>query len=125
MVLGIVSPLWMRITNFIDQNYNMVGDLIYGGEKYGWNVWYRKSGKTLLSLYPKQNEFIAQVVLSKDQVEEALSLTNGEYVRRVLVDTPSLHDGRWLFIKVRNEIDVSNVEQLLLVKRRPKNKPGM
>jgi len=35
---------------------------------------------------------------------------------------PLLHDGRWLFIPVMSETDAADVEQLLLVKRRPVKK---
>lgn len=118
-VLGIAQPLWVLIVDYIASNYSMIGDMTYGGKNYGWNLWYRKSGKSLLSLYPQENAFVAQVVLGREQVEKALTLTLGENVGRVLQKTPSVHDGRWLFIKIESEIDVLDVEQLLLVKKRP------
>jgi hypothetical protein len=117
--LGIALPLWSRLVDFIASNYSMIGDMTYGGKNYGWNLWYRKSGKSLLSLYPQESTFIAQVVLGREQLEKALTLTLGENVGRVLKETPSLHDGRWLFIKIECETDVKDVEQLLLVKKRP------
>jgi len=119
-VLGSSQPLWVRIIGFIVKNYEMVGDMTYGGKNYGWNLWYRKSGKSLVSLYPQQNEFVAQVVLGREQVEKALTLSLGENVARVLRETPSLHDGRWLFIKITTETDIADVEKLLLLKKRRK-----
>jgi hypothetical protein len=119
MILGNALPLWQQLNTFIAENYAMIGDLIYGGSKYGWNLWYRKSGNTLISLYPRPHEFTAQVILGREQVEKALQLNLGEYVGRVLAETPSLHDGRWLFLNIRNETDVVDVEQLLLIKKRP------
>lgn len=118
--LGATQPFYMRLLDFIANNYAMVGDLTYGGKNYGWNLWYRKSGKSLVTLFPQQDYFVAQVVLGRDQVEKALTIPLGENVSRVLHETPSLHDGRWLFIKVQTEKDVENVEQLLLVKKQPK-----
>lgn len=90
------------------------------GKNYGWNVWYRKSGKTLASLYPQERGFVVQIVLGKDQVEKALQLSLGENVGNVLRTTPQLHDGRWLFMHVGSETDVADIEQLLQVKRRPR-----
>src|SRR3972149_4543082 len=116
-ILGVAYPLWMRIVDYINTCYSMVGDMTYGGKNYGWNLWYRKSGKSLVSLYPQENTFIAQVVLGRDQVEKALALSLGENVSRVLHETPSLHDGRWLFIKVTTETDVADLEKLLLLKK--------
>jgi hypothetical protein len=117
--LGSRRPLWERLTHFISDNYQMPGALSFGGKKYGWNVWYRKGGKTLVTLYPQQAYFVAQIVLGKDQAERALHLKLGANARRVIEDAPQLHDGRWLFIKVRSERDVKDVEQLLQTKKRP------
>jgi hypothetical protein len=35
-------------------------------------------------------------------------------------EAPQLHDGRWLFIKVKTAKDVKDIRQLLQIKRRPK-----
>lgn len=118
--LGSKRSLWEKLTQFISSNYPISGEWNFGGKKYGWNVWYRKSGKTLVSLYPKQGDFVAQIVLGKDQVEQALDLKLGNNVGTVLKETPQLHDGRWLFIRVKNEKDIKDIQQLLQVKRKPK-----
>jgi len=118
--LGSKKPLWEQLTQFIADNYQMPGDLSFGGKKYGWNVWYRRSGKTLASLYPQQEYFVAQIVLGKDQTEQALTLNLGKNVRQVIEDAPQLHDGRWLFIRVRSKKDVKDIEQLLQIKKRPR-----
>ena len=118
--LGSRRPLWEKLVQFIADNYQMPGELSYGGKNYGWNVWYRRSGKTLLSLYPQQNHFVAQIVLGNDQAKQALELKLGKNVRQVLQETPQLHDGRWLFVRVRTEKDVKDIQQLLQVKKRPR-----
>ena len=118
--LGSRQPLWRQLTQFIADNYQLPGELSFGGSKYGWNIWYRRNGKTLASLYPQQTHFVAQIVLGKDQVEKARQLKLGKNVRTVLQETPQLHDGRWLFIKVRTEKDVKDIEALLQVKKRPR-----
>jgi hypothetical protein len=79
-----------------------------------------QNGKTLVTLYPQQGYFIAQIVLGREQVEKTTDLKIGGNVKTVLEATPQLHDGRWLFIKVMTEQDVKDIEQLLQVKRRPK-----
>ena len=117
--MGNAHPLWERLQRFIETNYQIPGELSYGGKKYGWNLWYRKSGKSLTSLYPQQDGFVAQVVLGRDQAGKAATLELGEKVRRLVDDTPLLHDGQWLFIPVTEERDVMDVEKLLLLKRRP------
>ena len=122
--LGAAKPLWDRLLAFIAETYQMPGELSFGGKNYGWNVWYRKSGKSLVTLYPHKDSLIAQVVLGKAEVEQAEALALGEHVGKVLRETPQLHDGRWLFIPVTSETDAHDIEQLLLVKRRPVRRPG-
>jgi hypothetical protein len=118
--LGSKQPLWKGLTQFIADNYPIPGEWNFGGKNYGWNLWYRKSGKTLLTLFPQKGYFVAQIVLGRDQVEQALTLKLGTNVGTVLTETPQLHDGRWLFIKVKTAKDVKDVQQLLQVKRQPR-----
>lgn len=122
--LGQAFPLWTQLTGFIDQTYQMPGEWSFGGKNYGWNLWYRKSGKSLTTLYPQQGSFVAQVVLGKAEVESALALTLGDHVGNFLRNTPSFHDGRWLFIPVQSEQDIMDIQQLLLVKKRPPKNRG-
>ena len=118
--LGAKRALWEGLTQFIADNYSIPSEWNFGGKNYGWNLWYRKSGKTLVTLYPQAGSFVVQIVLGKDQVEQALALKLGKNVGTVLTETPQLHDGRWLFIKVKTAKDVKDIQQLLQVKRRPK-----
>jgi hypothetical protein len=121
--LGETFLLWERLLQFIEDTYQLRVEFSYGGKNYGWNLWYRPGGKPLVSLYPQENGIVAQVVLGKDQVEKALALDLGEKVGKMVRETPQLHDGKWLFIPVATETDVRDVEQLLLVKKRPVKKP--
>ena len=122
-MLGPKKPLWDRLLKFIASNYQIPPDLSYGGKKYGWNLWYRKGGKTLVSLYPQDKHFVAQVVLGHAQAEEALTLKLGKSVRQTIEAAPQLHDGKWLFLGVRNVRDVKDVEALLQLKKRPRLSP--
>jgi hypothetical protein len=117
--LGAQFLLWEQLQQFIQETYQMAGEMSFGGKKYGWNLWYRKSGKSLVSLYPQAGYLVAQVVLGKEQAEQALQVELGENVRNLLETAPQLHDGRWLFVPVRSSRDAEDVQQLLLVKRRP------
>jgi len=117
--LGENQNLWRRLVKFLADNYALEGEWNFGGKNYGWNLWYRRSGKSLTSLYPQKNEFIAQVVLGKEEVNKAMDLELGDYVGKCLRETPQLHDGKWLFLHVKTESSVVDVEKLLIVKRRP------
>jgi hypothetical protein len=118
-LLGAKQALWDELLRFFRDNYQLPAEFTFGGKNYGWNVWYRKGGKSLASLYPQKNGLVVQLVLGKDQVVKAGGLSLGKNVERNLQATPQLHDGRWLFLKVTTRRDVQDVEQLVRVKRRP------
>jgi hypothetical protein len=117
--LGRKFPLWERIIQFLYDNYDMTAEFSYGGKNYGWNIPYRKSGKSLLSLYPQKESFVAQVVLGRDQTEEALKMKFCRSVDRLVHETPPLHDGKWLFVPVRSAAEADDIEKLILLKKRP------
>ncbi len=110
---------WHALLDFIETGFAIPGIFSCAGPKYGWNLWYKKGGKALVTLFPQKDYFVAQVVLGKEQVERALALELGEKVGRLLRETPQFHDGRWLFIPVSDEVDLKDVEMLLLLKRKP------
>ncbi len=120
LALGSCFPLWERLITFIEKSYRIEGTWsIWGPAKSGWNLRYRRNGKSLTALHPQQERIIAQIVLGKAQADRALQLELGEKISRMLQEAPQLRDGRWLFIPVTRESDAKDVEKLLLAKMRP------
>ena len=118
--LGPVAWLWKSLTAYVEASYDL--EPVYGrpSKRYGWDVKYRKGGRTLLSLTPDAETFTALVVLGANEAEAARELDLGEHVQRIFDEAEPLHDGRWLFIPVESERDVQDVEDLLTLKRRPR-----
>ncbi len=118
--LGSCFPLWKRLTSFIEKSYRIKGIWsTWGPAKSGWNLRYRRKGKSLTALHPHQERILTQIVLGRNQAERALQLELGEKISQILQNAPQLRDGRWLFIPVTSEFDVKDVEKLLLVKMQP------
>jgi hypothetical protein len=115
--LGPAGPLWQRLVSFVEVDLQVPGEWNYGGKNYGWNRWYRKSGRAVASLYPQDAGLVAQVVLGKEQVAQARALAVGPTVERLLRETQTYHDGMWLFIAVHTAEEAGDVEQLLRIKR--------
>ncbi|MGE5137891.1 MAG: DUF3788 family protein [Rudaea sp.] len=118
-VLGSRQSLWVRLNQFMLDYYGLPGEWKFYGKSYGWIVWFRKGGRTLVAFYPQPEGLVAQIVLSAEQVPAAMVLRLGPKTRHLLEATPQVHDGRWLFIPVRTERDAGDVEQLVLLKARP------
>jgi hypothetical protein len=117
------SEAWSEIRQFIESRYDFTSETAFYGVKHGWTVRYRKSGKTLCSLFPEKGQFSVLIVLGKKESEKALSIHDEltPQINNVLRSTEQLHDGRWLWIRVANTEDINGVKRLLLVKRKPKN----
>ena len=112
---------WAELRRFLREKYDIVPEMIFGG-KHGWDLRYRKSGKTLVTLTPEKGAVRILLVLGREESEKALSmrkeLTPKMY--ELIKDTKQLHDGRWLWIRLFHKKEAEDVKKLLPIKRRPK-----
>ena len=95
------------------------------GKNKEYVIRHRKSGRTLVTLYPARSSLVVLVVLGKKEVAktEALMDKLSTKVRKLFQETDQLHDGRWLWIKPSSKTDVESIKLLLSTKRRPKVSP--
>jgi hypothetical protein len=117
--LGKRYALFQALVVFMKRSYQLEGDWNYGGKNYGWNLWFRKSGKTLLNLFPQDGYPVAQVVLGNQLVENAGPLKLGKHVQDVFSKAAQFFDGRWLYIPVKTAKDAADVQALVALKRKP------
>jgi hypothetical protein len=131
MIAVIGAPLadgWTRLRRFLVETYEIEPYVQYGGKRYGWNIQHRKGGRPLCEMYPEHGSFTALVVLGKKELEQALERRDsfGANVSQALVNTPRYHDGCWMYIRVAEpetcEKDVEDIEQLVLIKKKPPRK---
>jgi len=115
---------WTELRQFIEDNYDFVPETVFYGAKYGWTVRYRRSGKTLCSLFPEKGGFSVLVVLGRKDSEKALSMRDELSTRMnaILRSTEQLHDGRWLWIRLLTASDTDDIKMLLQVKRKSKKR---
>jgi hypothetical protein len=118
--LGSFAPLWEALTAYLDHAYAIAPTFAPPSRNYGWEVKYRRGGKTLVSLSPDRGGFTALVVLGKKEARAVDRFELGRHVRDVFDGATQLHDGRWLFVPVRSRRDVEDVQRLLAAKRRPR-----
>jgi hypothetical protein len=119
--------LWLEMADFLKENYQAAPKVTYSrcSGKPGWNVKYQKSGKSLCTLYPEKERFIALVVVTMDLVaflESALSEFEPVVVD-LLRSCKPFNGTLWLMIPVDNSAVLEDVQQLLDYKHpRRKNK---
>ena len=123
-----IAEAWTALRRFLVETYDIAPIFDSGGKKYGWNLQHRIGGRPLCEMYPERGSFTALVVLGKAELDQAMERieTFGPTVRQALVETPRYHDGCWMYIRVSDPLtgqqDVKDIEQLLLIKKRPPRK---
>ena len=125
-VVGTRSPLWRELREHLHRNYDFVPEMTYFTKKYGWSLRYRKSGRTLCYLFPEVEAVFVLLVLGGKEVGRAYEIREqlNEKVRSTPENTEQLHDGRWLWIRVRDAGDLDSVKKLLGAKRKPSGGQG-
>lgn len=118
---------WCDINDFILKNYNM--DILWdsGGKTGIYELKYRKSGRTLCALYPKEQGIRVLIILGKverDKFENSRE-DFSEYINNFYDNTKQYHDGKWLYLDMINDEIVKDIEKLLLIKKKPNNSSVM
>ena len=113
---------WIELNKYLEKYYDFVPETVFYGKKYGWTVRYRRSKKTLCSLFPEVGGFTVLIVLGKQEVEKTEKILGdlNTDLKTLFDDTEQLHDGRWLWIRMPESGSIEDIKKLLQIKRRPK-----
>ncbi len=119
--IGGKANLWLRIHEFIADNYNFNKELAFFSKNYGWTVRYRKSNKTLASFFPEKGAFSILLVLGRMEAEKVNLIRDklNKNFLSIFDDTEQLHDGRWLWIRILNQEDLDSFIKVIKIKRKP------
>ncbi len=122
--IGRGVPLWTELLSYIEKTYQVRPKMTYSkcAAQPGWNVKYQKSGKSLCTLYPMKDFFIALVVVgAKEETEVGLSLEMlTPYVAGLYRRTSFSCGGRWLMIEVKDKDVLDDVKSLINIRVKPR-----
>ena len=110
------KPLWDSLISFIENNYKIKGEFKFYGKNFGWALRYRKSGKVLISIYPGKDEFMVQIILNGKEVENALKLDITPETKKIIIEKPPIHEGKWIYLKVTPNTSLTDIESLIFVR---------
>jgi hypothetical protein len=115
--VGSKLPLWHDFICFVREQYPVQEDFKFlYGKTYGWALRFRIKGQLLVSLFPTQGGFTAQVNLSPDAIEKALAMNMSKNVQQAISRANPYPEGRWLFIPVEAEEDFDDVKRLVAIR---------
>ena len=118
------TPLWDNLDNHLQQTYKVQPKLSYSccamqkGMWKGWNVKYKRSGKALCTLYPKQGYFLLLMPIGLREINEAELLMPlcTEYTQNLFKQSTAGHGGKSLAFEVKNKKILSDVKSLIAVR---------
>lgn len=107
------SRLWEQARQALESEFHVAPRLEYSGcsMQKGWNVKYRKSGKSLCTLYPMDGYFLALVVIGQKEEASMPSVLPElkEETQALYCHTPFSLGGRWLMLKVEDEASLKDL----------------
>lgn len=120
------SPLLECLCKHVETEYQSKPVLDYSrcSMQYGWNVKYKKAGRTLCTLYPMKGYFIALIVISdreKTEAEWMLPFCT-EYLQQLYHETKTGMGQKWLMINVMDDAVLEDVKQFIAIRRSKKKK---
>ena len=116
------NPLWIDFNNRIQSAYRIEPCVEHSccSMQAGWNIKYKKGGKSLCTLYPMQGYFIALVVVGSHELMEAEFLMPqcSDYVQTVFKNTKTGNGQKWLMLDVRDRGIMDDVFRLINLRKR-------
>ena len=120
------SPLFECLCKHVEVEYQSKPELDYSrcSMQYGWNVKFKKGGRSLCTLYPMEGYFIALIVIGDREMDETELMLPffSEYVQQLFHETKTGMGQKWLMIDVTDDAVLEDVKQLIAIRRNKKNK---
>lgn len=114
------TELWDELCRHMAEAYKAAQVMDYSGcsAQPGWNIKYKKSGRSLCTLYPMPGCFVALVVVgAKEQPQTEFLLPSlTAYTQELYARVPFSAGGRWLMLEVRNEAVLADVKALIQIR---------
>ena len=121
---GSLFALWQSITAAIDEKYEMDRLWDKGYREWIYEYKYRRGGKTLVTLYAKEQTIGLQIIFGKDERAkvEANRGALSPAVLRAYDEAYVYHDGKWVMFFPKDDSMLEDLLKLMALKRRPNRK---
>lgn len=115
---------WTEINSFIEKNYNVESMWDKGGKTGIYELKYRRGGKTLCALYPRELGLKILVIFGKVEREKFENSRQEftQYISDFYDNTHQYHDGKWLYLDYNRDLLVDDIKKLILIKKKPNRK---
>ena len=116
-----VKDTFTDLLSFLKKSYKLDRKIMFGGKKYGWLIQYKKSKKTIVTIFPERRSFTVLLIFGKSELEE-ISDNKKIFSRQIfekIKNTKQYHDGKWMWLRMENDNYINDIKELIRLKRRP------
>ncbi len=116
--------IWNHLVVLIDKYYDTEHQWNSGGKAWKWEYKYRRGGKTLCSLYARENCIGFMIIFGKEERAkfEADRADYSKETQTVYDESKTYSDGKWILFEPKNTILFEDFIRLLRIKRKPNRK---
>lgn len=113
--------IWKELCKAIDKRYDMERIWSGAGKEWKYEYKYRCGGKTLCSLYAKNDCIGFMIIFGKNEREKFENDRNNysEEVQTIYDEAKTYRDGKWIMFIVNNTSMFEDFIKLLAIKRKP------
>lgn len=101
------NDLWEDFSQYMKNTYNVIPIFEFSkcSLEYGWNIKFKKSGKTLCTVYPRENYFTVLVVIGKREKEafENIYPSFSYDIQQIYEETKEGNNQKWLMIDLEDD----------------------
>ena len=118
------SQSWDELNDYLQATYGVTPKIehsICSGAP-GWNVKYKKNGRSLCVLYPDKGFFTCLVSIGAKEAQEAELLLSActEYTRQLYWNAQPLNGARWLMLAVTAPAVLEDAKKLISTRMKHK-----
>lgn len=115
-VLGKSRECWDDLVMYLLDERKFKAGYKFYGKNYGWALGFTWRGRSVVSLYPDEDDFCMQIILNEEQEGRALSSIDDGILRKVMRDTARIHEGKWIFMKASRFKDAREMKMLVEIR---------
>lgn len=116
-----VMALWDMVNNQITDHYEMDKEWHVGRKENKYELKYRRAGKTLCVLFPRNKSFGFMVIYGKAE-RDKFEVERKNFSTETCAQydaTKTYHDGKWIMLDITDHSILNDIVPLLRIKRKP------
>jgi len=114
------NQVWDELSSYMMDTYSVKPVFEYSGCTWpGWNVKFKKAGRSLCTIYPFEGFIWVLIVIGKkekERFEEELPLMS-QYLQELYLETPEGMGQKWLKIELEDMEGLADVKRCIAIRR--------